>query len=177
MFAGEDLDESIGIGNGSRFIADHHDHVMRRLAEGQHAIVQARRRVDDQNLHAMVEIAEGADDAGLFRFGKVGHALDAGSRRNDLQPMWARDDCVLQRTLALDDVAQVESSVQPQNHVDVGQTEIRIDQHHVAALRGDRHGEVGRYGRFADTAFAAGDCDDLDRTRGIELHKCFRLIS
>jgi hypothetical protein len=49
-----------------------------------------------QTAEDRMEIAERADDAGLLSIGQIGHALDAGGRRHDLQSMWSGDDGVLQ---------------------------------------------------------------------------------
>ena len=177
VFAAQHLDEGVGVGDGGGFIADHDEYMLGGLAEGQHAVVKSRRRVHDHHIHSMVQIAEGADDAGLLGVGKIGHALDAGGRRHDLQAMRPGDDGVLQRTLAADDVTQMEPGVQSQHHIDVRKPEVGVHQHHIAALRRDRHRQIRRHGRLAHAALAAGHRNDLDRARGVELLEGFRLAS
>ncbi len=66
MLAAQNLDQRIGIGNRGRFVANDHDHVVRRLAEGHDAVMQPRRRIHDQHLDSVIQIAERADDPGVF---------------------------------------------------------------------------------------------------------------
>jgi hypothetical protein len=63
----------------------------------------------------------------------------------------------------------MKAGVQPQHHIDVGQPQVRVHQHDIAALRGDGHGQIGGYGGLAHAALAAGDGDDLDGSRCVEL--------
>jgi hypothetical protein len=71
----------------------------------------------------------------------------------------------------------MEPGGQSQHHIDVRHPQIGVDQHHVAALRRNRHRQIRRYRRLADAALAAGHRNDLDRARGVELLERFRLAS
>ena len=64
----------------------------------------------------------------------------------------------------------------PQYHVDIGQPQVRIEQHDVPALGGERHGQIRGHGGLADASLAACDGDHLDRTRGIEFGEGFGLL-
>ena len=46
-------------------------------------------------------------------------------------------DGILEGALALDDVPQVKARVQAEQHVHIGEPEVGVEQHDVAALRGD----------------------------------------
>jgi hypothetical protein len=63
--------------------------------------------------------------------------------------------------------------MQPQHHVDVGHSQIGVEQHDVPALCGDGYRQIGRHRGFAHAPLAAGDCDNLDRARGIEFGQRF----
>jgi hypothetical protein len=117
----------------------------------------------------VIQITEGADDARVLGRGQGCHPFDAGSRGYDLQTMGAGDDGVFQCALAPDHMTQVVAGVKAQYHVHVGEAKIGVDQHDVAALCGDGHGKIGGYRGFADSSLAAGDGDNLDRTRGVDL--------
>ena len=57
------LDKGVGVGQRGRLVAQHDQHVLRRLAELAHAVGDSGRRVDDQHVQARGQVAEGPHQA------------------------------------------------------------------------------------------------------------------
>jgi len=71
----------------------------------------------------------------------------------------------LKRAAAREHVRQRQSRREPEEHVDVGQPEVAVEQHDFLAARGQRRGEIDRHRGLADATLAAGDGDDLHGIR------------
>ncbi|KAG1535581.1 hypothetical protein G6F50_015270 [Rhizopus delemar] len=95
--------------------------------------------------------------------GQLGHVPAAGRGRDHQHAVRAFDDDVFQRAAAGDQVGQREGGVQPQDHVDVGQAEVGVQQQRALAHAGQRHGQVGRDVGLAHAALAAGDGNGAHR--------------
>jgi hypothetical protein len=82
----------------------------------------------------------------------------------------------VERTLAVDDVLEVQARVQAEQNVDVRQSQIRVEQHRAAALGRERGAEIYRHDGLADSALAARDRDHVDGPRRAEPAQAGRLI-
>ena len=163
--AREHLDEAVGIRDGGGLVADHDDYVMRGFVERHNAVAQTRRRVDQQEIERLENFAERLNQPGVLRFLQCRHVEAAGARRHHAQTTWRREDHVLERAFALDHVLEIHARSHAEQHVDVCQTKIGVEQHGVATELRERRAEIDGDHRLSDSAFAARHGHDLDGPR------------
>ena len=107
---------------------------------------------------------------------KVGKALDevvhaasdvssasrcrSGTRRDDPDPIRSLDHDLGQGLVAEQDMPEVEPRCQAKQHIDVGQSEVRIQHDDLLAQFGQADRQVRHHICLPDTAFAAGYRND-----------------
>jgi hypothetical protein len=112
--------------------SQHHDqHVLRGLANVSTLSCDAGRGVDDQHVERAVELAERAHQARVL----AGRGSPCRARRRRPAPPDALragdDDLVSVRSPV--STCSACSAAQAEQHVDVGEAEVAVEQHHLAA--------------------------------------------
>ena len=163
VVAAQHFDQRVGVGHRRRLVAHDQQHMLRGLRELHHAVRDAGGRVDDQRIDAGAQGAERLHQAEVTRRGQVRELGDARSARHDLNAMRRFENDFFQRALARQHVRHRVTRRQAEEHVDVREAEIAVEQHDAAARRRQRRREVHRHAGLADAALAAGDRDHLHR--------------
>src|SRR5262249_14173241 len=96
---------------------------------------------------------------------EVCHFANALAAGDNLDPVRPLDHNVVEGEVVLDHVGQIELWPHTHKDVNVGQTEVCVEDGDAAPLAGDGDGEVDDDGRLADAALAAGDGNDAGRAR------------
>ncbi|MCY1442594.1 hypothetical protein D9M71_589690 [compost metagenome] len=73
---------------------------------------------------------------------QVHHALRARGRRHDAHPAGALQHHVTQLAAPFDDIGKGTFGGKAQQHVDIGQAQVGVQQHDPAAKLGQRQGQV-----------------------------------
>ena len=92
------------------------------------------------------------------------HALDARCRRNQVHAPWPLNQDILQFTMPGQNVRQVPGGLETEQNIDIGQSQIRVEQQHFLAGSSQLIGQVDRDIGLANAALAAGHRDNLDTT-------------
>ncbi len=159
----EHLDQRISVGEGGRLIAQHHQHLLRRLTELQYRLANPGGGIDDQHLERLGEGGEGLDDPCLLGASESCHTRHARGCWHHAHARAALHNHLFQRALPAQHVLERVARRQAEHHINVGETEIAIEQQRAPSCLGKSGGEIDRHGALAGAALAASNRDDLHR--------------
>ncbi|MNZ62653.1 hypothetical protein D3C78_807810 [compost metagenome] len=160
-----------GIGLGRRLVGHHQQRLAGRMQQAGHRVADARRGVDQQHVGRLRQFVEGADQSGQLRAVRLQHRVRSAGPGDHLDAARPIEQGLVQRAAPGQDILQAVVRRQPQGHIDVGQGETGVQQHHPPAARRQRPGQVDRDLGLADPALAAGDGDHLHRQPRARLHR------
>jgi hypothetical protein len=121
-------------------------------------------------------LPEGADESAVGRRRQVRHAGNAGRRRHDAKASRPFDDDFIQLAFAAEHVLQRVARREAQQHVDIGEAKIAVEQHHAAPALRERDAKIHRHVGLADATLAAGDGDHLHRPGRLHAAQALRLV-
>ena len=136
------LDQRVGIGDRGRLVAHHQQHFLGGTDKADDRLTDTRSSIDDQYIEVVADFAERLDQPGMLGRRQVDHALRTGGSRYDAHTTRALQYHVTQLAAPFDDIGQGPFGRQAQQHVDIGQAQVGIQQHDPAAEFGQRQGQV-----------------------------------
>src|SRR5690606_35363181 len=116
--------------------ADHQQHLLRGAHEAHHRLADPGGGVDHQHVQVVADVAERLNQTRVLSGRQVDHALCARCGRHDADTARALQQNVTQLASTLDDVGQGAFRGKSQQYVDVGQTQIGVQQHDAASKLG-----------------------------------------
>ena len=156
----EQLDQRVGVRDRCRLVGDHQQHLL-RAHEADYRVADTGRGVDDQHIDLVAHLAECLDQPCVLQGRQLHHALGTGRCRHDANATRPLDEHVTQIALAGDYVGQGALAGQTQQHVDVGQAEVGVEQHHAPTEIGQGQRQIDRHVGLADATLAAGHRNHL----------------
>src|SRR3569832_39291 len=170
------FDCSVGVGDGRGLVADDHDDLMCGSGEGDDVKANAGGGKDRRKYDAVIEFAEGAYQTSMLDGCEIRHTLDTRRCRNDLDAARSVEHVFFQRARTAHAVRLGIRRPQSQQHVDVGEAEIGIEQCHLISGLRECDCEIHRGVGLTHTSLAARDSDDLDWARAHPLPQAFGLV-
>ena len=157
---GDGFDQGVGVGNAGRFGRGDDEGVVCSLAEGENVTGDAGTGVDDDDVGFVFEDTHFLNESLPLELAEVGHLCQAGGAADESDTGGALSDDLFEAALLRDDVSKGRAALDGQDHVEVGQAQVGVDEDDVFAGGGEADGEVGGHIGFADAAFAARDGED-----------------
>jgi hypothetical protein len=156
----EDLDHGVGVHDGGRLERRHDDHPFGEPHQLHHVVGHAGRGIEEEIVEVGADPPD--DDTDLVPLIRTegGQRSDAAACRDDADAERSFDGDLFEGPLTVQEMTQVKRRREAQEHVDVAQTEIRVEDTDTMAQsrQGDR--QVDDHVGLPDSALSAGDGDD-----------------
>ena len=156
----QDLDHRVGVDDGRRLERRHDEHALGEQQQLDDVVGDAGGGVDEQEVETGADAPDDrVEPLPLLRVQR-GQRADAAAGRNDPDAERALDRDLVERLLAGQHVAEVMRRREAEQHVDVAEAEVGVEDADAMAEARQRHGQVDDDVGLADAALAAGDGDD-----------------
>src|SRR5450631_3656716 len=153
----QELDEGVGISYGGRLRRHHQQNFLGSDIEIGHVLRDAALSVDDEDIEILFQRFQFVHQPQPSLLAQSGVTLHSRTGRHQPDPSRSLDDDVRQAHLSAEDVVQGVERIQSQQHVDVPQAQVGIEDQDPFPLVGKGHGQIDHHSAFAYPAFAAGD--------------------
>ncbi|OPZ60564.1 MAG: hypothetical protein BWY87_00390 [Deltaproteobacteria bacterium ADurb.Bin510] len=163
------LDQGVGVGDRGRLGRGHHQDALGRGVEVHDIAADAGAGIHEQVIDVVVEIVEGIDQGQLLLGAQLREFLNARGRGDDADAGRAADHDLLQAALAVEHVLDVVARSASQHDVDVGETQVGVQDQDLLADRGQDDGGVDHEAGLAHAALAGGYRDHLRQSGSLTL--------
>ena len=162
--AGEQSENAVGVAHGRDFRIHDHDGAIGEVHCEVGPLLDAGGRIAQNEIEAVGdEFVEHATHA--FERQRILVACLRSCEHEQRVDAFVFDQRLFQRRFALDDVDEVvhHAALAAHDQVEVAQADVEVDDGDFLAALGQAAGNAGRSCRFADTALARGNNDDLSQ--------------
>ena len=155
------LHHRVGVHQRGRLGADDQQRFLGGAHEEQHVVADAGARIDQHQVEHVLDPVQRRAQPQLLLLVQAGQRLHARAARQDLHPVRALDQHVLDRhAMPSSSDADVVLGLEPEDDLHVGQAQVGVDDQHALAGPGRQHRQVGGHVGLAHAALAAGHRDD-----------------
>ena len=151
------LDQGIGVRQGGGFRGQDEEAFLRRHIEIEHAVVDARARVHDEEIQIVLQIVHGIQQLQLLPRIERQHLADTRRGGQDGEAVFRGQQDVPQGRPLMEQVEDVLFGMQAQQHVHIGQPQVRVQKQHALAARRQGQGQIDRDIGLAHAPLARGD--------------------
>ena len=152
---GEQLHERVGVGDGGGLRGGDHEDLLGGGVEVGDVFRDAGLGVDEDEVEIVVHPVQGLEQLQLLLRVEPGEALHPGPGRQDADALRPLDQDRLQALLAAEEMVEVVVRRQPEDHVDVRQAQVGVEDEHPLAHAAEQHRQVGDHRGLAHPALAA----------------------
>ena len=151
------LDQGIGVRQGGGFRGQDEEAFLRRHIEIEHAVVDARARVHDEEIQIVLQLVHGIQQLQLLPRIERQHLADTRRGGQDGEAVFRGQQDVPQGRPLMEQVEDVLFGMQAQQHVHIGQPQVRVQKQHALAARRQGQGQIDRDIGLAHAPLARGD--------------------
>ena len=134
------LEHGVGVDDGGGLGRAHEDDFIGGASKGDGVLPDTGHGVDDDVVEFVLQIVDAFQHAASARLGQVGHLRESGRARHEPHARWSGHQDVAHLLFALDHMLDVVQRSETEDDFNVGQAEVCVEQHGLAAELRERDG-------------------------------------